>query len=142
MSGFLSRNRPARRRSRNLKVSLEPLFQFRYELTADEIADGAEYHRHEGVVRPASHLLGRTTGIGLTINNPAYLNITPAFQADGTPLDIIRGDLFIRLKYINGEDTTDQEAIDFATDTRAKYSLQVVTFEIADNIFRILGDLA
>ena len=130
-TGFQSINKPARRRSRNLKVALEPLFQFR---------DRETTFRREGIVKPAVHLLAKLSDGVSTLTNPAYLQITPAFENE-EPLDIKESDLFLRLKYLDGEDTTDDDAIAHATRTRVHHSLEVHSFEIRYQMFRIIGDL-
>ena len=132
-TGYRSIHRHARRRGRNLKLAIEPLFQFRNA--------SAPTYRREGILKPASRLLGRVSGAISAIENPAWLQITPAFE-DGERLDIQPSDLFIRLKYLDGTQTTDADAIAFATRTRAQFSLEVHAFEIRYNMFRILGDLS
>ena len=136
-TGYRSQNRPAKRRSRNLKMAIEPLFQFR---------DSNTFFRREGIVKPIARSLGRDAGVFINIDNPAYLEITPAFeipdgQTELKPLDIQKGDLFIRLKYLNGTDTTDTQAKRHATRTRVTGSLEVHDHENRYNVFRILGDL-
>ena len=136
-TGYRSQHRPAKRRSRNLKMAIEPLFQYR---------DGNTFFRREGIVKPIARRLGRDAGVFVDINNPAYLEITPAFeipdgQTELKPLDIKKGDLFIRLKYLDGTDTTDTAAKRHATRSRVSGSLEVHTHENRYNVFRILGDL-
>lgn len=131
-TGFRDSAMPARRRSRRRKLNIEPLFQYR---------DRDTTFRREGTIRPAAHLLGRVTEEISGISNPAYLQITPAF-INGVRLDIKRGDLFIRLKFLQGTATTDAAAIAHATGSRAKFSLEAHHFEILTNMYRILGDLS
>ena len=136
-TGYRSQNRPAKRRSRNLKMAIEPLFQYR---------DSDTFFRREGIIKPAAWMLGRDAGVLENISNPAYLEITPAFEIpDGEtelkPLNIKKGDLFIRLKYLEGTDTTDTQAKQHATKSRVTHALEVHDHENRYNVFRILGDL-
>ena len=136
-TGYLSQHRPAKRRSRHLKMAIEPLFQYRTDTV---------FFRRVGIVKPIARRLGSNAEVFLGINNPAYLEITPAFeipagQTELQPLDILKGDLFIRLKYLHGTDTTDAQAKRHATRNRVTGSLEVHTHENRYNVFQILGDL-
>ena len=113
-------------------MAIEPFFQYR--------SDGTTYRR-KGTLLPAPHLLGRFNDPVTTISNPAYLQITPAFETDGSPLDVKRGDLFVRLKNLNGTATTDEEAIEHVQRTRVKDSFEAHHAENRFNMLRILGDL-
>ena len=125
------RGRPAPRLGREMKSTLEPLFQWR--------RGSDETYRRVGLLTPAAHHQGRLlSSVALTtLQNPAFLLFTPATEDDGTVLDIKSGDLFVRLQYLNGDDTTDEAAME------ARHQVLTVhgSPENKLNSLRVLGEL-
>lgn len=141
-SGFRSHQKPARRRSRNLKMAIEPLFQYRVIKDMNDPNYPALTLRRDGTIIPVARGLAMVNEAISAISNPAYLQITPAFEGDPrVPLDIKRGDLFVRLKYLDGTETTEAAAIEHIQRTRVNFSLEVHNYEIRYNMFQVLGDL-
>ena len=126
--------RRAARLGRMVKIGLEPLFQWRRSPSEQVIAV------RQGIIEPVSRYLGtnlRSTVPLTMLENPAYILFTPNTEADGQRLDIVKGDMFVRLKYYDGEDTDAETAIE-----ACRHVFTVHSYESEFNhTFRVLGEL-
>ena len=140
-----------RRLGRVLKNAEEPLLQWRRKMDCPTIIS-----LRKAIVTPLSFQQGRELPAGhITIlTNPTFILITPGTEADGQPIDIAQGDLFVRLKYHTtpGYDKKDNTPYDQLSEEKQKV-LEQVGFDAIHNIItvdsfetqirtlRILGEL-
>ena len=122
----------SRRLGRKIDSSQELLLQWRREPQRKIVE-----RRREGIVTPLTYYRGRDLGQVLTfLTNPVFLLINPAFDEDEKLIDVASGDLLVRLKYFNGDDTTDKDAV--------KATHHVITVHDSEeqfNTLQILGNL-
>ena len=127
----------ARRLGRKIDSSQELLLQWRREPHRKIVE-----RRREGIVTPLTYYRGRDLGQVLTfLTNPVFLLINPAYECEDEGeesklIDVASGDLFVRLKYFNGDKTTDKDAV--------KATHHVITVHDSEeqfNTLQILGNL-
>ena len=140
--------RTARRLGWALESTEEPLFHWRRQGT-----DGCEQfvRLREGIVNPISFQRGRDLPAGNVtfLSNPAFVLITPSTEMDsGEPMDMMQGDLLVRLRYQHGAarlpDEADSAYVERITPIAYKTIHQIFTvhsYEEQFNCLRILGDL-
>lgn len=134
-----------RRLGRKLKVAQknELLFHWRRKpsgLSASQrsdFCDGIVERRRKGLVTPLTYYRGRDLGQIITfMTNPVFVLIDHFRDSDGDKIDIASGDLLVRLKYFDGDETTDRAAM------KAKHHVITVhSFEEQFNGLQILGNL-
>ena len=144
-----------------MRTAEEPLLQWRRDGTDNAPQIISIY---EGIVTPIAFQRGQETATGnLTfLTNPAFILINPSADMDDEPLDIVQGDLLVRLKYLESPYKTKEDGtkacrdytIPYAElDTERQAELQDIGFNAVHHIFtvhsfetqfdgiRILGDL-
>ena len=91
----------------------------------------------KGIVTPLSFRRGRGLPEHITLlTNPTFILINPARDMNDNLLDIAQGDLFVRLRYYQGLETTEADAFN-----AVHHVLTVHSFEEHFNGLRVLGDL-